>query len=145
TPSALATACAAWPPSTTADRSAIQVPPGNAEPSRAAASVASLVLPTPPTPVSVTRRDCAISLRTSASSRRRPTNRVTVAGMLPAGRSPAAVIACLPHPCVAPSVAPAPRARERVPRPPAVSDPLSRRLPHHTSLPTRSPPRHQVT
>ena len=51
-----------------------------------AASTASRVLPTPPTPVSVTNRDSDSRRRTSAISRRRPTKLVIAIGRFPAGR-----------------------------------------------------------
>ena len=54
--------------------------PGNARRTSAATRVASRVLPTPPTPVSVTSRDPDSRRLTSATSRRRPTKLVTSAG-----------------------------------------------------------------
>ena len=86
TPSAVATACATWPPVLTGARSANQAPPANPRRDSRATSMASRVLPSPPAPVNVTSRDRASRRRTSASSRRRPTKLVRGVGRVSADR-----------------------------------------------------------
>ena len=57
--------------------------PGTAQPARPPPAAASRVLPVPPVPVSVTRRQDSTRARISASSRPRPTNVASWAGRLP--------------------------------------------------------------
>src|ERR1700736_1613082 len=71
-PSTAATASGTAAGSVTAANSKNQVPSGNSSLSRAAASKARRVLPTPPTPVNVTSRCALIAACTSSSSDARP-------------------------------------------------------------------------
>jgi hypothetical protein len=101
--SAVSGAACAWRPRPPATASATSIssrswsswtshtPSRNARREPAATRNASLVLPTPPTPVSVTRRHPDSSRLTSATSSRRPTKLVSSAGILPAARPPAAI------------------------------------------------------
>ncbi len=77
---AMADATASW--SVTAASSTSQTPSPDPSSRSAATCRPSLVLPHPPAPVSVTRREDSIRARTSASSRLRPMNVASWAGRL---------------------------------------------------------------
>ncbi len=73
-PAASITSPSTSAPSFTADRSTNVTPPGKSSPGASVSSVARRVLPTPPSPTTVTSGASATAWRRSASSRRRPTN-----------------------------------------------------------------------
>ncbi len=79
---ALATAAGTWPGSDTGASSTKKVPPVRSSASRAATSTARRVLPDPPAPVTVTRRQDRTSEPTSACSASRPTKLLRYVGRL---------------------------------------------------------------
>ena len=86
-PSAASVACATSPSAPMAASSTSQAPSGRSPSSVRAVSVASLVLPEPPGPISVVSRWSAMSSRTAATSASRPTKLVSSARRLVCRRS----------------------------------------------------------
>ena len=82
-PSTAATASGTAAGSVTAANSKNHTPSGNSSANRAATSIASRVLPTPPTPVNVTNRRVRTADCSSPTSDSRPINPVTAAGEFP--------------------------------------------------------------
>ena len=87
TPSVLATTCAIASASLAAASSQNHAPSGKRGSTSAATWTASRVFPTPPTPVSVTRRVASNALAIALSSCSRPTNDVSWSGRLPGNAS----------------------------------------------------------
>ncbi len=90
-PSAALTACWTMVGSCSRDRSTYQTPSGNCEPTWWATRRAVRDLPTPPMPVTVTRREPWRRCLMVASSRSLPTKLVSSAGRFPSLRHPAGV------------------------------------------------------
>ena len=86
-PSAVAIAAGTEAGSPTGASSTIHTPSGNSPATSAPTSSASRVLPTPPTPLSVTSRFDRTSSATSATRSSRPTNELSCWGRLPVKRS----------------------------------------------------------
>ena len=89
--SQMAGATASW--LVTAASSTSQTPSPGLPGSSAATCRLNLVLPHPPVPVRVTRREDATNARTSDSSRSRPMNELTCTGRFPANASSASALA----------------------------------------------------
>ena len=86
-PSTVAIAAGTEAGSPTDASSTIHTPSGNSPASSAPASSASRVLPTPPTPLSVTSRFDRTSSATSSTTASRPTSELSCCGRLPANVS----------------------------------------------------------
>ena len=92
TPRVAATTSTSSDPSRNSPNSTSHTPSPNTRRASVAARSASRVLPTPPIPVNVTRRDADSKLFISDNSVRRPTKLVNSSGRLPIrGRAPAAI------------------------------------------------------